>query len=174
MKPIYTTHLICTPQLETPTTVGTLLVLPGEQVETDTPLVVLHSADKRLEVCAPETGTIGEILVKLHEEVNSGDLLLTMEIEEKPFGFLPMVEEEPAFAPACQLPYAQAPSRLEPVPTTDALLIQPEAARFAARLGVDLAEVPPDADGMVDDEAVASYVRDILVRWRKLRRLLND
>lgn len=172
MKPIYTTHLICTPQLEMPATIGALLVRPGDQVEADTPLVLLHGAGLTLEVCAPEAGMVGEFVVAPHEPVNSGDLLLTMEIEEKPFGFLPMVEEEPAFAPACQLPYAK--TRSGSARATDHLQIQPEAARLAARLGVDLADVPPDADGMVDDEAVASHVRDILIRWRKLRRLLND
>lgn len=172
MKLNYTTHLICTPQLDAPATIGALLVCPGDHVEADTPLMLLHGAGLTLEVCAPEAGIVGELVVALQESVSSGDLLLTMEIEEKPFGFLPMLEEEPGFAPACQLPYPE--HRTVSVRSSAPLQVQPEAASFAARLGVDLADVQPGPDGIVDDEAIAAHVRDILIRWRKLRRLLTD
>ena len=100
MNSTYTTHLICAPQLEEMTTIGALLAVPGNRVEIDTPLLQLQSGKQILEVCAPETGIVGDYTVTLNETVESGDLLLTMEIEEKPFGFLPMLEEEPAFSPA--------------------------------------------------------------------------
>ena len=93
MNSTYTTHLICAPQLEEMTTIGALLAVPGNRVEIDTPLLQLQSGKQILEVCAPETGIVGDYTVTLNETVESGDLLLTMEIEEQPFGFLPMVEE---------------------------------------------------------------------------------
>ncbi len=170
MNSTYTTHLICAPQLEGAATIGTLLVAPGEHVETDAPLLMLHGPDMALEVCAPEAGIIGDITVAVHESVMPGDLLLTMEIEEKPFGWLPMVEEEPAFAPACQLPYPEPAAPRANAP----LQIDPVAASLAARLGVDLTEVAPGPDGVVDDEAITAHVRDILIRWRKLRRLVAN
>ena len=172
MNSTYTTHLICAPQLEGSATIGALLVTPGTYVDADAPLVLLHCNGLALDVCAPEAGIVGDITVVQNESVAPGDLLLTMEIEEKPFGFLPMVEEEPAFAPACQQVFpAQAPvSARSGAP----LQIDPQAASLAARLGVDLADVRPDSDGVVDEESVAAHVRDILVRWRKLRRLVAD
>ena len=91
MNSTYTTHLICAPQLEGAATIGALLVTPGSRVETDTPLVLLHSDGLPLDVCAPEAGIIGDFSVALNDTVMPGDLLLTMEIEEKPFGWLPMV-----------------------------------------------------------------------------------
>ncbi len=171
MKLNYTTHLICTPPLDGPATIESLLVSPGDHVEADMPLVRLHGNGIALEVCSPEAGTIGEFFVALQESVSSGDLLLAMEIEEQPFGFLPM-EEETVFTPACQLTY---PDRRTVVTRASVpLRVQPEAASLAARLGVDLAEVNPGTDGVVDDEAIATHVRDILIRWRKLRRLITD
>ncbi|MDR3412309.1 MAG: hypothetical protein P4L87_15440 [Formivibrio sp.] len=171
MNPTYTTHLICTPDLDgSSAAIVTMLVFPGDHVEMDDPLVLLRTDDNNLEVCAPEAGTIGEIVAKADDNVRSGDLLLTMEIEEKPFGFLPMMEEEPGFAPSCQLPYPKHKTTGDHTP----LKILPETASMAARLGVDLADVSPDMDGVIDNEAVASYIRDVMVRWRKLRRLITE
>lgn len=171
MNSTYTTHLICAPQLNGMATIGALLVEAGAHVETDTPLVLLHSQDQALEVCAPEAGIVGDYTVKLHENVMPGDLLLTMEIEEKPFGFMPMLEEEPVFAPACQQAY---PTPLSPSRSNVPLQVCAEAASLAARLGVDITDVRPGPDGVVDDESIAAYVRDVLIRWRKIRRLVAD
>ncbi len=170
IEPIYTTHLICAPELDNSGAMVTLLVQAGERVRIDTPLVRLVGQDWQMEVCAPATGLIGEIAVTEGSDIESNDLLLTMEIEELPFNFLPILEDEPAFAPACQLPYAP----VTPIRGKAPLRIMPEAASLAARLGVDLAEVKPDAEDIVDEEAIAAHVRDILVRWRKIRRLLLD
>lgn len=170
MEPTYTTHLICAPQFDGIAAISALLVRPGEAVEADAPLIQLRGSSFSLEVCAPEAGVIGEFTVAMGDSIASNDLLLTMEIEEKPFGFLPMLEEEPAFAPACQLPQATPKTVHNRVP----LQVQPDAASLAARLGVDLTEVVPGPEGIVDDEAIVTHVRDILVRWRKIRRLLSD
>lgn len=172
MAPTYTTHLICAPQFNAHAVITALLVQPGAHVETDAPLVRLEGADFSLEVCAPEAGMVGEFMVEPGSSVTSNELLLTMEIEENPFGFLPMLEEEPAFSPACLL--AQTPPPATQNSSDIPLRVLPEAASLAARLGVDLAEVRPGVEGIVDDEAISAHVRDILVRWRKIRRLLSD
>lgn len=170
MTPIYTTHLICAPELDKAGAAATLLVQTGEQVEADTPLVRLHGPDWQLDICAPAAGLIGEIAISIRDRICSNDLLLTMEIEEQPFVLFPMLDTEPAFAPACQLPYCATKPNASHAP----LQVLPEAASLAGQLGVDLAEVKPGPDGMLDSEAVTAHVRDILVRWRKLRRLLTD
>lgn len=171
MNSTYTTHLICAPQLEAVATIGALLITPGSQVEADTPLVLLHCAGQVLDVCAPEAGFVSEYHVRMNESIAANDLLLTMEIEEKPFDFLPMIEEEPTFVPACQQAYSQKPAVDQP---RTPLQVESAAASLAARLGVDLTEVRSGPDGMIDDEAIYSHVRDVLIRWRKLRRLVAD
>jgi pyruvate/2-oxoglutarate dehydrogenase complex dihydrolipoamide acyltransferase (E2) component len=168
VKTTYTTHLICAPQEEDEAVVGEYLVAAGQRVEADQILVVLHSSSGLLEVTAPEGGLIGQLLSAKNEIVQPGELLITMEIEEKPFGFMG-IEEEPEYAPACQLSYPEAD--FSPART---LSVVPSAARLAGMLALDLSEVQPGPDGMVDEEAVAAHVRDILIRWRKVKRLLNE
>lgn len=167
MNSIYTTHLICAPQLDVPTIVGAILSEPGDFVEADDPLVLLHGAGLSLEVCALEAGIVGYFTVKVGELVATNDLLLTMEIEEKPFSFLPMVEEEPVFAPACQMYPAKNPV----ADTSKSLQVTSEAANLAARLGINLVDVKPGQNGIIDDEAIIHHVRDILVRWHKIQQL---
>ncbi|SFN47897.1 Biotin-requiring enzyme [Formivibrio citricus] len=171
MNTPYTTHLICAPQLNGAATIGALLATPGESVVADTPLVLLHVDGQAQEVCAPEAGLVGSFVVERDEAVSSGDLLLTMEIEEKAMQLFPLLDEEPGFAPACTLPEAK-PAAVDRQNGT--LTVAPEAASLAARLALDLAEVPPGPDGVVDEDAVTDHVRDILIRWRKLKRLVVD
>lgn len=171
MNTPYTTHLICAPQLNGVATIGALLVVPGESVAADTPLLLLHLDGLAQEVCAPEAGLVGSFVVEKNEVVSSGDLLLTMEIEEKAMQLFPLLDEEPGFAPACTLPEARSEAAARPGGT---LTVAPGAASLAARLALDLAEVPPGPEGVVDEEAVTDHVRDILIRWRKLKRLVSD
>lgn len=172
MNQTYTTHLMCAPELQSPATVSGIHVQSGECVETDALLIQLQIAETFLDICAPESGIVGEILVAAHESVSSHDLLLTMEIEEQEFGFLPLPEVEQTLPPACLIP-TKLP-KTAPHPENHPLRILPESARMAARFGVNLAEVKPGPDGVVDDEAITLYIRDILTRWSKLQRLLND
>lgn len=169
MNTTYTTHLICAPQLDGAATIGALLATPGEMVTADTPLVLLHVDGEAQEICAPEAGVVGNFVVERHDDVSSGDLLLTMEIEEKTLQLFPLLEEEPGFAPACLLPEVAPPL---PMKSQGMLSVTPEAASLAATLALDLAEVPPSSGGVVDEDAVTDHVRDILIRWRKLRRLV--
>lgn len=171
MSTTYTTHLICAPQLAGAATIGALLVTPGQYVTADAPLLqLLVDEEAPQEVYAPEAGLVGGFTVALHERVSSCDLLLTMEIEEKATQLFPLLDDEPAFAPVCAQSFAA-----DAVPVSiGALQVAPAAARLAAALALDLAEVAPGPDGIVDEDAVTDHVRDILIRWRKLRRLVQD
>lgn len=173
MSTTYTTHLICAPQLVGAATIGALLVTPGQYVAADAPLLRLLVEEGGLqEVHAPEAGQVGSFTVALNEMVSSGDLLLTMEIEEKTTQLFPLLDEEPAFAAACSLPsVTETAPAMVPM---GSLQVAPAAARLAAALALDLAEVAPGPDGVVDEDAVTDHVRDILIRWRKLRRLVQD
>lgn len=171
MKNSYTTHLICAPETEAEVWVKTLLVESGQKVQADELLVLLEGANETLEVSAPESGIVGDILVSNGALIVSGDLLLTMEIEEKPFGFLPFAAEgvEDDLPPACRvmpLPASTSPA------AGQSLRVSSEAATLAARLALDLNEVAAGPDGMVDEDAVFDHVRDILIRWQKLKRLV--
>ena len=169
MKTTYTTHLICAPHLDDVAVVSEYRVMAGQEVEADQILAILQSAAGAFEVSAPERGLIGNLIAAENEQVQPGDLLLMMEVEEKPFGFMGL-EEEPEYAPACQLAYTAAPVQR----SSSRLSIEPAAARLAGMLALDLSEVRPGPDGEVDEEAVAAHVRDILIRWRKVKRLLSE
>lgn len=171
MDTTYTTHLICAPQLSGVATIGALLAEPGDRVAVDTPLIRLCIDGAEQEVCAPEAGLVGDFMVARHEAVSSSDLLLTMEIEEKTMQLFPLLEEEPEFAPACML---SERGQVILSQSSSMLSVVPEAAQLAAKLALDLSEVPPGPDGVVDTDAVTDHVRDILIRWRKLRRLVLD
>lgn len=175
MNPIYTTHLICAPQLELPTIIGALLAAPGDFVEADDPLVLLYSSGIQHEVCAPEAGYVGYFTVNLNETIHSHDLLLTMEIEEKPIGFSPFMEEEPTHIPACkQAEPLKTSADTQKISSQKSMQVTNEAAELAAKLGVNIAEVNADEDGIVDEDAISAYVRDILLRWQKMQRLLKN
>ena len=173
MNPIYTTHLICAPQLEAPTIIGALLAEPGDYVEADDPLVLLYSAGMEHEVCAPEAGVIGYYTVNINESIASNDLLLTMEIEEKPIGFSPILDEEPEYAAACK--QAEPLTQLVKASYSEqkSLQISHDAAVLASKLGVNLTELKADEEGMINEEVVTEYVRDILMRWNKIQNLVR-
>lgn len=164
----YTNYLICAPELDNQATVGALLVQPGELVKKESSLVKLHAAGRILEVCAPDTGTIVEITISVGELVLANDLLLTMAVEEKPFGGPVMPDK--GLNHCSTHPETDALDRPSGHPATASNTM----ASLAAWLGVDLAEVRPGPGGVVDEEAIAAHVRDIMIRWQKLRRLLGS
>ncbi len=165
MDSVYTNYLICAPELDNQATVGALLVHPGELVEKEASLVKLHADDQILEVCAPDSGIIGEVAISVGEHVLANDLLLTMEVEEKPFG-APVIPDKYLIRPSsCPATETDAnPSENQPSISTG-------VASLATWLGVDLADIRPGPGGVIDEETIAAHVRDVMIRWRKLRGL---
>lgn len=170
MNKNYTTHLICAPELPHTVAVALFHVEPGQIVPRDTLLLTLECQGKTWPVLAPETGEISSFMVGMDEEVSTGDLLLLMEVEEEPTGFL-YVEPEEATAP----PAAPARSPVSAPLTNSALKITPAAAQLAARLGVDINLVTPNGlTNEIGEREVEQFVRDILLRWQQLKQWINE
>lgn len=59
-----------------------ILVNPGDEVEQETPLLVLETDKASMEVPAPQAGIVREIHVKAGDRISQGSLIVTLEIEE--------------------------------------------------------------------------------------------
>jgi pyruvate/2-oxoglutarate dehydrogenase complex dihydrolipoamide acyltransferase (E2) component len=151
----FTTHLICVPELEETACVSTVHILPGQHVHSNTPLLTLVCGDGEIEICAPEAGLVSHIMVEIKEIVQCGDLLLQMEIEEEP---LQLFGAETTFASACQLDW--------PTPQTTTLSVSLNAARLAARLGVDLSTVAARGE-CIEEADIEAHVRSIMQEWQQ-------
>ncbi|GIZ12819.1 dihydrolipoyllysine-residue acetyltransferase [Pseudomonas sp. NCCP-436] len=79
-----------------------LMVKVGDRIEADQSLLTLESDKASMEIPAPQAGVVEELLVKLDDEIGTGDLILRLRVE----GAVP-TQATPAAAPA-QAPAAQA------------------------------------------------------------------
>ena len=93
-----------------------ILVKPGESVKAEQSLVTLESDKATMDVPAPASGVVGEILAKIGDKVSMGVPLLTLEEEgaaaPTPAAATP-APAAPAPAPASPSAQAAAPSELE-------------------------------------------------------------
>ncbi|WP_255988012.1 biotin/lipoyl-containing protein [Chitinolyticbacter albus] len=154
--PQTTTHLICAPALRCPATVTALHAQPGHWVHGDAPLVSLDADGAPVVVHAPAAGTVASFVVSVNDTVDSDELLLMMEIEEEDSDWLALIDGLP---PACAVtPTASSPQ------TGDILQVTRAAAALAARLGVDLSQVNPEAGGLINEAVVERWVRQALGR----------
>jgi len=153
-----------------------VLVKPGDVIKAEDPLIVLESDKATMEVPAPASGRVGEVLVKIGDTVAEGVAILTLEAETAP-------------APAPVTPAAPPPERREqPIAVTDefdagkaapamkpgpapllgprgaladfgAVFASPAVRRLARELDVDLTKVPASGEkGRVTKEDVKRFL----------------
>jgi pyruvate/2-oxoglutarate dehydrogenase complex dihydrolipoamide acyltransferase (E2) component len=162
MNKNYTTHLICAPELTHSVVAAVFHVQAGQIVAQDELLLTLTYQGQSWPIHAPERGEVSRFVVALHEAVHSGDLLLLMEVEEIPTGFLLAENEEPVTY------------HIEATSAQRALKITPAAAKLAARLGVDLSEIKANGlSGEIGESEVEQHVREVLLRWQQLKQWVN-
>lgn len=164
----YTTHLICAPELPDAAQVLLFHVKPGQHVEADTLLLTLLLSDQEWPILAPDAGQIASLMVEYGDFVTTGDLLLQMEIIEKPTGSTWLVEPELAVNEPSA---AEAPAAAQLQAATSALQVLPAAATLAAKLGLDLSRLPTGET--IDEDAVLEFARQELKKLAKLRQLLS-
>jgi 2-oxoglutarate dehydrogenase E2 component (dihydrolipoamide succinyltransferase) len=130
-------------------TIGRWFKQPGEAVKADEPVVELETDKVTLEVNAPASGTLGDILAKDGETVGPGALLGSI-VEGGAAASAP--------APKAEAPKAAAPAPAAAAPAATAAPAQagaakdhgPAVARIAAESGVDASRVPGSGkDGRV-------------------------
>ena len=101
-------HSVRTPDLGTDEAeVIELLVKVGQNIDVDTPLVLLESAKASMEVPSPVAGIVKEIAVTLGAKISEGVLLLQVETAAD---IAPVVEEAAQAAPT-----SNEPEKIEPV-----------------------------------------------------------
>jgi pyruvate dehydrogenase E2 component (dihydrolipoamide acetyltransferase) len=132
-------------------------VAPGDKVNAEDPLLTLESDKATLDVPAPSAGTVGEILVKVGDEVSEGTPILMLNSGDGASVTPPSLveQQEPAPGPAAAKPVAAAVGA--PLAAPPAVSAQdggqapagahagPSVRRMARELGVDLSKI--DASG---------------------------
>ena len=122
-------------------TIGRWFKKPGEAVKADEPLVELETDKVTLEVNAPASGTLGEIVAKDGETVQPGAILGT--IQEGGSAAAAPAKSAPAKAPsggvAAEAKPAKAPepAKMAATPKAASGVNGPAVGRIAAETGVD-------------------------------------
>jgi 2-oxoglutarate dehydrogenase E2 component (dihydrolipoamide succinyltransferase) len=129
----------------TEATIGKWFKKPGEAVRADEPLVELETDKVTLEVNAPASGVLAEIVVKDGETVGVGALLGSISaagsgVAETPTAAKAAAQPKPQDTPA-QAPATPAAPAAAKAPPADAPLA-PSVQRIATETGIDPASVP--------------------------------
>src|ERR1019366_6280053 len=127
----------------TEATIGRWFKKMGEPVRADEPIVELETDKVTLEVNAPASGTLTEIIAKDGETVGAGALL--GQIGDATFASLPeaKAEAKPIAPPPAEPAPSQspAPAAVAPAPAPPSMPASPAAAKIAADHGFDPAAV---------------------------------
>jgi 2-oxoglutarate dehydrogenase E2 component (dihydrolipoamide succinyltransferase) len=130
----------------TEATIGRWFKQPGEAVAADEPVVELETDKVTVEVPAPASGVLAEILAKDGETVAPGALLGQIQEGGAPAKAAPAAAK-PAPAPAAAKPQATPEPAPKPAPKpaprpAAAEVLAPSVRKIAAETGVDAASVP--------------------------------
>ena len=88
-----------------------ILVKPGDSVTAEQPLLTLESDKATLDVPAPASGVVGEIIAKIGDKVSMGTALLTLDEA----GAAPAAASaSPVAVPPAPAPSAPAPAKASP------------------------------------------------------------
>ena len=128
-------------------------VAPGDKVNAEDPLLTLESDKATLDVPAPSAGTVGEVLVKVGDQVSQGTPILMLSSGDGASTTPPTLveQQEPAPGPAAAKPVAEAVGTSLAAPpavaTPDANQAPagahagPSVRRMARELGIDLSQI---------------------------------
>jgi pyruvate dehydrogenase E2 component (dihydrolipoamide acetyltransferase) len=163
-----------------------LLVAPGDRIEIDTPLLTLETEKATMDVPSTLAGTVTEWHVKKGDQVNVGDLLLTVAGSEAPKApaapaavVATPAPNKPAAAPtkdsagdtqvmrvvtpAAALPGARPDLPLIDEPGFSRAHAGPSVRRLARELGVDLARVSGSGlKSRITHEDVKNFVKSAM------------
>ena len=155
-----------------------ICVNEGDEVQQDDALIVIESDKASMEVPSPGAGIVGAIAVSLGDLVNTGDLVLELEVDTSQLS----IESEPDTPATPQTPETSEPvvALEDPIPaapppeavqtasdesssrTSANVYAGPAVRRLARELGVDLTRVNGSGDGgrIVKDD-VKSFVKGV-------------
>lgn len=154
-----------------------ILVAPGDQVETDTPLITLESDKASMDVPAPFAGVVQSLAVKVGDKVSQDDLILLLTVsgsETVAKRQLPDTLSAVAIGPRAPKPAdAPPPPPVKAPPSPPAVgrgaergkvHASPSIRRFARELGVDLTRVVQGSGlkGRILKEDVQAFVKQVM------------
>jgi pyruvate dehydrogenase E2 component (dihydrolipoamide acetyltransferase) len=148
-------------------------VSPGDKVNAEDPLLTLESDKATLDVPAPSAGTVGEVLVKVGDEVSEGTAILMLTDGDGASTEPPSLveQQEPAPGPAAAEPVAEkvgAPLAAPPAVAggdqgNDAPAgahAGPSVRRMARELGVDLSAITASGPkGRITKDDLLGFLR---------------
>jgi pyruvate dehydrogenase E2 component (dihydrolipoyllysine-residue acetyltransferase) len=147
-------------------------VAPGDKVNAEDPLLTLESDKATLDVPAPSSGTVGEVLVKVGDEVSEGTPILMLSSGDGASTTPPSLveQQEPAPGPAAAQPVAAAvgaPLAAPPAVATPAENTAPAGAhagpsvrRMARELGIDLSQISASgAKGRITKDDLLGFLK---------------
>jgi pyruvate dehydrogenase E2 component (dihydrolipoamide acetyltransferase) len=145
-------------------------VVPGDKVNAEDPLLTLESDKATLDVPAPSAGTVGEVLVKVGDEVSEGTPILLFSSGEGASTTPPSLveQQEPAPGPAAAKPVAEAvgaPLAAPPAVSGGGEApagahAGPSVRRMARELGVDLSKITASGSkGRISKDDLLSFLK---------------
>ena len=147
-------------------------VAPGDKVNAEDPLLTLESDKATLDVPAPSSGTVGEVLVKIGDQVSEGTPILMLSSGDGASTTPPSLveQQEPAPGPAAAKPVSEAVGAPLAAPPAVAAPDEnrapagahagPSVRRMARELGIDLSQVGASgAKGRITKDDLLSFLK---------------
>jgi len=152
-----------------------VMVKVGDTIEADQSLITLESDKASMEIPSPSAGVVESIIVKLDDEVGTGDLILKLKVAGAAAPSAPAQAEAPAApaapakaeatAPATEATKTAAPAAPAPAPAQDGVKVHagPAVRQLAREFGVELSAVAATGPhGRVLKEDVQVYVQAMM------------
>ena len=158
-----------------------LMVKVGDTITADQSLITLESDKASMEIPSPAAGVVEAILVKLEDEVGTGDLILKLKVA----GAAPAAAPAQAAAPAAEPAKAEAAPAVAPAPKAEApaaapaqtaapakdgakVHAGPAVRQLAREFGVELSAVSATGPhGRVLKEDVQVYVKGMMQKAKE-------
>ncbi len=157
-----------------------ILVSPGDGIAAEDPIIMLESDKAAVEIPSPFGGVVQELKVKVGDKVSEGDLILTIEVDEKveeqqettkPAPTAepepqpdpePVVERQPGDKPPAPPPVPPSPENGQSKGKPHA---SPAVRRISRELGVNLTQVKGSGPkGRILKQDVQLFVKAALAR----------
>jgi pyruvate dehydrogenase E2 component (dihydrolipoamide acetyltransferase) len=130
-----------------------VMVSIGDTVEVEDGLITLETEKASMDVPTTHAGVVKEILVKVGDKVNSGDLIARIEVEDE------ATKEEAPAETVASAPVAQASTQTAPATSSEPLDIKSAEAELQA-ISSSGAEVSCQ---LIQDQTICSVIEEVYV-----------
>ncbi|MBA1201652.1 dihydrolipoyllysine-residue acetyltransferase [Pseudomonas capeferrum] len=156
-----------------------VLVKAGDTVEADQSLITLESDKASMEIPSPAAGVVEEVIVKLDDEVGTGDLILKLKVAGAAPAAAPApapaaesapakAETAPAATPAAAPASAPAAATAPAAGSNAKVHAGPAVRQLAREFGVDLGAVAASGPhGRILKEDVQVYVKAMMQKAKE-------